>query len=135
MAKRKKGGAMLVSKKKRSSKKPSTIPPLLERAPKPDKAKKAVKRVSKGLYEMVYGGLEAFANPLAPGSNLAVGKDSPVHTRNLTRRFLPGALKKLVPGGKPLPPKPKYGAGLIGPPEKPKTFRDRMRFRRKPTPK
>ena len=118
----------MLSKKKKSPE----PPPLLKRPRKPGKAKEAAKRIGKGLHEMGYGLLEAFANPLAPGSNLAVGKDSPVHTRNLTRRFLPGGLKKLVPGGKKPPPKPKYGAGKIGPPEKPKTFRDRMKLRRKP---
>jgi len=122
---RKKGGSKLTGKSKRSS-----IPPLLKR-PSSGKLKKAVKRVSKGLYKGAYGAAEAMANPLAPLSNLVLGEDSKLNTRNLTRRFLPRGLKKLVPGGVQSPSKPEYGAGLIGPPEKPKTWRDRMNFRRK----
>jgi len=119
----------MARKKKKKSPEP---PPLLKRPRKPSTAKKTAKRIGKGLYETGYGVLESMANPFSIPSNTAVGKDSPIHTRNLTRRFLPGALKKLVPGGKPSPKKPKYGAGLIGPPEKPKTWRDRMNLRRKP---
>jgi hypothetical protein len=122
---RKKGGSKLTGKKKQSS-----IPPLLKRPPS-GKLKKAAKRVSKGLFKNVYGAAEAMANPLAPVSNLVLGEDSKLNTRNLTRRFLPPGLKKLVPGGTQPPSKPKYGAGLIGPPEKPKTWRDRMNLRRK----
>ena len=128
MAARKKGGAKLRERAKRSK-----IPPLLKRPPKNGAGKNGAGRIAKGAYEMLYGGLEAMANPLAPASNLVAGKDSPINTRNLTRRVLPGPLKKLVPGGKQLPPKPKYGAGKIGPPEKPKTWRDRMNARKNPS--
>ena len=121
---------MLASKKKRSSKKPSTIPWLLERPPKPDKAKNVAKRVRKLVFDLG----TAYVNPLSTITDPIVGKNSPVNAKNLGGRTLAGIpiLKHLVPDEYKPTKKPKYGAGLIGPPEKPKTFRDRMRFRRKP---
>jgi len=120
---RKKGGAKLKAMAKRPK-----IPPLLKRpappsiGPKPKpggKAKDAMKRLG----GLVYDAAEATANPAAPIWNRLVGPDSGLNTKNLTRKVLPGPLKKIVPKSKAPSRKPSK-------PKPPKTWRDRMNGRK-----
>jgi len=117
MAARKKGGAKLRERAKRSK-----IPPTLKR-PKskygdgligpPERPGKKLRGAAKTAGSMLYDALETTANPAAPFWNRLVGPDSKLNTKNLTRRVLPGPLKKIVP--------------------KPKTWRDRMNARKNPS--
>ena len=128
---RKKGGAKLKS----MSRKPK-VPPLLKRPPPPpsigpknkngSKAKDFGKRAGGILYDFA----ETAANPVAPVWNRLVGPKSKWNTKNITRRVLPGPLKKIVPptkSPKTKPPSKKPGSTRAA---APKTFRDRMNARR-----
>ena len=124
---RKKGGAKLKAMAKRPK-----IPPLLKRpappsiGPKPKPGGKA-KGVIKRAGGLVYDAAEATANPVAPAWNRLVGPKSKWNTKNMTKRLLPGPLKKLVPtprGKSPAPERKPQKA------KAPKTWRDRMNGRK-----
>jgi hypothetical protein len=125
---RKKGGAKLKSMRNKPK-----VPPLLKRPPPPPsigpkpppghKAKDIIKRAG----GLAYDAAEAFANPAAPGWNRLVGPESKWNTKNMTKRLLPGPLKKLVPtprGKSPAPERKPQKA------KAPKTWRDRMNGRK-----
>ena len=106
-------------------------PPLLKRPrkPKSGKAGKLIKKLHQGLWETG----TAFVNPPSVVTDRLVGSDSPINANKLGGRVVDRlGLGALVPDKYKPKKKPKYGAGKIGPPEKPKTWRDRMNARKPP---
>ena len=136
-AKRKKGGQKLEDLRRQKKHREtgggaprSKVPKLLKRPPPPpsigpkNKNGSKAKDFGKRAGGIIYDFAETMANPAAPLWNKLVG-DSKWNTKNLTRKVLPGPLKKIVPQTKPPSKKPGSTRATA-----PKTWRDRMNGRR-----